>query len=57
MGVFLSPSKQIPSLYVHDDPKAQTQQSHLPPILEGRKYYRPKSADEEKGEDCAEEEF
>jgi putative ATPase len=28
--------------YVHDDPKAQTEQSHLPSALEGRKYYRPK---------------
>ena len=28
--------------YVYDDPKSQTEQSHLPSALEGRKYYRPK---------------
>ena len=27
--------------YVHDDPGAQTEQSHLPPELERKKYYRP----------------
>jgi len=27
--------------YVHDDPAAKTEQGHLPPSLEGRKYYRP----------------
>lgn len=27
--------------YVHDDPTAQADQSHLPPELEKRKYYRP----------------
>lgn len=28
--------------YVHDDPSAQTEQTHLPPPLKGRLYYRPK---------------
>lgn len=28
--------------YVHDDPAAQTEQSHLPPPLKDRRYYRPK---------------
>ncbi|MFB3146036.1 MAG: replication-associated recombination protein A, partial [Nitrospirales bacterium] len=28
--------------YVHDDPEAQVEQSHLPPSLEGRRYYRPR---------------
>ena len=27
--------------YVHQDPAAQTEQSHLPPELDGKKYYRP----------------
>ena len=27
--------------YVHDDPEAQAEQGHLPPSLEGRRYYRP----------------
>lgn len=29
--------------YVHDDPSARTEQTHLPPPLKGRRYYRPKS--------------
>jgi putative ATPase len=29
--------------YVHDDPSARTEQTHLPPPLKGRQYYRPKS--------------
>lgn len=29
--------------YVHEDPLAQTEQSHLPPLLSHRRYYRPKS--------------
>lgn len=28
--------------YVHEDPSARTEQTHLPPGLEGRRYYRPK---------------
>jgi putative ATPase len=28
--------------YVHDDPGAKTEQSHLPPPLQDRRYYRPK---------------
>jgi putative ATPase len=28
--------------YVHDDPKAEGQQAHLPELLQGRRYYRPK---------------
>ena len=28
--------------YVHDDPLARTEQTHLPDKLEGRRYYRPK---------------
>lgn len=28
--------------YVHDDPSARTEQTHLPPPLKGRQYYRPK---------------
>ncbi|MBH0202974.1 MAG: replication-associated recombination protein A [Nitrospira sp.] len=28
--------------YVHDDPSARTEQTHLPPPLTGRLYYRPK---------------
>ena len=28
--------------YVHDDPSAQTEQTHLPLPLKGRRYYRPK---------------
>ena len=28
--------------YVHDDPAAQTEQTHLPPPLKDRRYYRPK---------------
>ncbi len=28
--------------YVHDDPSAQTEQTHLPPPLKDRQYYRPK---------------
>ena len=28
--------------YVHDDPSARTEQTHLPPPLKGRRYYRPK---------------
>jgi putative ATPase len=44
--------------YVHDDPEAQKEQSHLPPSLEGRRYYRPKGkAGQEKEEDYAEEEW
>jgi putative ATPase len=44
--------------YVHDDPEAQQDQSHLPPSLEGRRYYRPKSnVKKEKDEDYAEEEW
>ena len=42
--------------YVHDDPKAQTEQSHLPPTLKERKYYRLKSAGEEKEGNYNEEE-
>lgn len=29
--------------YVHDDPGAKTEQSHLPDPLKGRRYYRPKT--------------
>jgi putative ATPase len=29
--------------YVHDDPSAKTEQSHLPEPLKGRRYYRPKT--------------
>lgn len=29
--------------YVHDDPQAKQQQTHLPEALAGKKYYRPKS--------------
>ncbi len=29
--------------YVHDDPQAKTEQTHLPPLLSHRRYYRPKS--------------
>jgi len=29
--------------YVHDDPKAKTEQTHLPEPLKDRQYYRPKS--------------
>ena len=46
--------------YVHDDPKAQTEQSHLPPVLENKKYYRPqKGVTQGKGseDDYAEEEW
>ena len=28
--------------YVHDDPRARTEQTHLPPVLKDRRYYRPK---------------
>lgn len=28
--------------YVHDDPQARTEQTHLPPVLKDRRYYRPK---------------
>jgi putative ATPase len=28
--------------YVHDDPSARTEQTHLPPPLKDRRYYRPK---------------
>jgi putative ATPase len=28
--------------YVHDDPRAKTEQTHLPQELQGRRYYRPK---------------
>jgi putative ATPase len=28
--------------YVHDDPRAKTEQTHLPETLKGRQYYRPK---------------
>ena len=28
--------------YVHDDPRAKTEQTHLPESLQGRRYYRPK---------------
>jgi putative ATPase len=28
--------------YVHDDPSAKIEQTHLPPRIEGRVYYRPK---------------
>ena len=28
--------------YVHDDPQAKGQQEHLPDLLKGRRYYRPK---------------
>ena len=30
--------------YVHDDPQAQQEQTHLPDPLNGRRYYRPKPA-------------
>ena len=48
--------------YVHDDPEAQGEQTHLPPSLEERKYYRPKmdkegKRDVKKEEDYAEEEW
>jgi putative ATPase len=29
--------------YVHDDPQARTDQTHLPPVLKERRYYRPKA--------------
>jgi putative ATPase len=29
--------------YVHEDPGARTEQSHLPDPLKGRRYYRPKA--------------
>ncbi len=29
--------------YVHDDPQAKTEQTHLPEPLKGRQYYRPKN--------------
>ncbi|MCP9469851.1 MAG: replication-associated recombination protein A [Nitrospira sp.] len=29
--------------YVHDDPGAETEQRHLPDLLHGRRYYRPKN--------------
>lgn len=29
--------------YVHDDPRAKTEQTHLPESLQGRRYYRPKN--------------
>ena len=29
--------------YVHDDPQAQAEQTHLPESLNGRRYYRPKN--------------
>lgn len=32
--------------YVHDDPSAQTEQSHLPEPLRGKRYYRPKKGTE-----------
>jgi putative ATPase len=28
--------------YVHDDPQARTEQTHLPPTLKDRRYYRPR---------------
>jgi putative ATPase len=28
--------------YVHDDPLTQTEQTHLPPLLSNRRYYRPR---------------
>jgi putative ATPase len=28
--------------YVHDDPRAQAEQTHFPPELRGKRYYRPK---------------
>lgn len=45
--------------YVHDDPEAQVEQSHLPPSLEGRRYYRPKMDKSKKveEEDYADEEW
>ncbi len=45
--------------YVHDDLEAQAEQSHLPPSLEGRRYYRPKTDKGKvgKAEDYAEEEW
>jgi putative ATPase len=30
--------------YVHDDPQAKGQQEHLPDMLKGRQYYRPKDS-------------
>ncbi|MDT7042224.1 replication-associated recombination protein A [Candidatus Nitronereus thalassa] len=44
--------------YVHDDPEAQGEQAHLPPSLEGRRYYRPHldTKKKGKGEDFADEE-
>lgn len=36
--------------YVHDDPAAKAEQSHLPEPLKGTRYYRPRtSSDEERG--------
>lgn len=35
--------------YVHDDPQAQDEQSHLPPSLKGRQYYRPNMVKGESG--------
>jgi putative ATPase len=37
--------------YVHDDPSATAEQSHLPEPLKGRRYYRPRTpaGDEERG--------
>ena len=45
--------------YVHDDPEAQVEQSHLPPSLEGRRYYRPKMDKSKRveEEDYADEEW
>lgn len=31
--------------YVHDDPSARTEQTHLPPALKDRRYYRPKPSE------------
>jgi putative ATPase len=28
--------------YVHEDPQARVEQAHLPDLLQGRQYYRPK---------------
>ena len=30
--------------YVHDDPRAQTEQGHLPHPLQGKRYYRPRTS-------------
>jgi len=33
--------------YVHDDPAARGDQSHLPDSLKGARYYRPRTSDDE----------